>query len=199
MIAGGVDRGACRLDDFFARFVKGIVQLRMCPEIDATIDLAPADYVAQKIVALSRKGGAHTFHLTHPKPVVYIDLVETIRRHGYELKVVPYFRWNQAISEMRYEDGNALYPLLPIFTESMAPFLRHSKLDVTNATGIDSRVPPPVPELLGLYIERFLARGFLSPPAQSPSAKRKVRTSDERRRLDNRMAARNSRLGTVRK
>ena len=169
VIGGDTDSGAGRLDDFFARFVKGIVQLRICPEIDATIDLAPADYVARTIVQLSLKGKAQTFHLTHPKPVSYMDLVEAIRRRGYDLEVTPYFRWQQAVAGMRYEDGNVLYPLLPVFTESTAPFFRKSRLDVTNTTvGDVNRDLPSIPQLLALYLDRFVELGFLPLPASRP-------------------------------
>ncbi|PWT91444.1 MAG: hypothetical protein C5B54_05275, partial [Acidobacteria bacterium] len=168
MVTGDVERGSGRMDDFFARFVKGVIQLGLCPEIDATIDIAPADYVSQMIVRLSQQGGkGETFHLTHPEPVSYLQFVNWIRDFGYELRIVPYFEWEKALAQLRYENGNALYPLLPVFIDSAAPFLRKPKLDVTNVRrGLQNSnlVCPPIAVLLARYLRRFGELGFLPPP-----------------------------------
>ncbi len=168
MITGDFERGAGRLDDFFARFLKGVVQLGMAPEIDAVIDIAPVDYVARAIVEIARSAAPGTFHLTHPAAVPYQELVDALRRGGYEVRIVPYFEWQAALTRMRYEDGNALYPLLPVFTESTAPFLRRSRLDVTHASEATDLAPPPIADLLALYVARFAELGFFPPPVVRP-------------------------------
>ena len=56
--------------------------------------------------------------------------------------------------------------LLPIFTESNAPFLRRTRLDVTNAqarAGQFGQPPcPAIPELMALYLRRYGEAGFIA-------------------------------------
>jgi amino acid adenylation domain-containing protein/thioester reductase-like protein len=165
MITAAHAGGCGQLGDFFTRFIKGIVQLGVCPELDATIDFAPVDFVSRMIVELSQAAGAgRTFHLTHPEPITYREFVDAIRDAGLELEVVPLHVWDAALATLRYEDDNALYPLLPLFTESSDPIFRRSKLDVRNAqagAGALSEACPPLLDLIPLYLERFRAEGFL--------------------------------------
>jgi thioester reductase-like protein len=163
-IAGDAVNGNGQTDDFFARFISGILQMQICPDIDATIDLAPVDHVARNIVRLSRQPGAgDAFHLTHENPITYEQLIDTIRELGFTLRVVPYHEWQAALASIRYEDGNALYPMLSVFTESSAPIFRKARLDSSNTRrGLESNQQcPAIVDLIRLYLARFTEQGEL--------------------------------------
>ncbi|WP_405818765.1 amino acid adenylation domain-containing protein [Streptomyces sp. NBC_01390] len=164
-ITGAVAGGCGQPGDFLNRFIRGIVRMGVCPEMDATIDAAPVDYVSRMIVELSRTEPAGgTYHLTHPDPLPYEEFVGVLRGAGFPLDVVPLHRWEALLGEVRYEDDNPLYPLLPLFTESTDPVFRRARLDVRRARAGASAVSgacPSLRELLPRYLERFAAEGLL--------------------------------------
>ncbi|MFI9507302.1 amino acid adenylation domain-containing protein [Nocardia sp. NPDC052566] len=155
--------------DFITRFLRGIIALQACPEMDATIDFAPADYVAAAIVDLSRRREPGiTFHLTHPDPVRYDDLIAMLRATGYPLEVVALHHWQARIEQLRFEDDNPLYPLIPVLTAAQ-PYFRTSRLDVSNtraAAPLLRMSCPPLSELIPMYLERLRTHGFLHPAPQ---------------------------------
>ena len=163
-ICGYRTKGVGQLDAFFARFLKGIVQLGVCPEIDAIIDVAPVDYVAHTIVRLGQTGVPETYHLTHPDPIPYEELIRSLWEHGYPIDVVPCHQWVAALGALRFEDGNALYALLPLFTETSAPFFRRSRLDTRHVRQTNGAPPPAMAELLSGYIKGLEDVGFLPAP-----------------------------------
>ncbi|MFI0796861.1 amino acid adenylation domain-containing protein [Micromonospora rubida] len=167
MLTGASTDGCGQLNDFFARFLKGIIQLGICPELDGTIDVAPVDVVSRTVVEISVSGGGGTYHLTHPEPISYRGFIDAVVDAGYPVEVVPLHVWDAALAKLRYEDDNALYPLLPLFTESVDPVFRRSRLDVRNtAAAVGGSVPvsPDLLTLIATYLERFSAAGFLPEP-----------------------------------
>ncbi|WP_327097049.1 amino acid adenylation domain-containing protein [Nocardia vinacea] len=153
--------------DFMNRFLRGVIELGVCPDLDATIDLTPVDYASHLIVDLSRTGRTHsTFHLTHPDPISYAEFIEAVRANGYRIQTVALHEWDAIVRALRHEDGNPLYPLVPLLTESPDPYFRKARLDVGNTraaapTVIDSC--PSLPELIALHLQRLRAQGFLPP------------------------------------
>ncbi|MFG3107072.1 amino acid adenylation domain-containing protein [Streptomyces tendae] len=163
-LTGALTGGCGQLGDFFTRFLKGIIQLGSCPELDATIDFAPVDYVSRAIVGLSlRQGPGGVFHLTHPEPVSYEGFVTAVRDAGHPLETVPLYRWLADLEKLRYEDDNALFPLLPLFTQSSAPVFRRARLDVRNAREVAGPCPPLL-ELVPRYLDRYCTAGYLPWP-----------------------------------
>ncbi|MEV7192284.1 amino acid adenylation domain-containing protein [Streptomyces sp. NPDC093510] len=163
-LTGALTGGCGQLGDFFTRFLKGVIQLGSCPELDATIDFAPVDHVSRAIVELSlRQGAGGTFHLTHPEPVSYEEFMSAVRAAGYNVETVPLYRWLTDLEKLRYEDGNALYPLMPLFTESSAPVFRRARLDVRNTTAKAGPCPPLL-ELVPRYLDRYSTAGYLPWP-----------------------------------
>jgi amino acid adenylation domain-containing protein/thioester reductase-like protein len=157
MITGDTVCGAGQADDFFARFFIGAMQMGVCPELDAIMDFTPVDYVSRMIVELSQKETAgKTYHLTHDRPVPYKQLIEEIRKAGFEIEIVPYAEWKEKLAGIRYEDGNALYPLLPLFLETSDPIFRRTKMDIKNARAAGETLRHLCPEISRL-MPRYLA------------------------------------------
>jgi thioester reductase-like protein len=171
-LTGALSGGCGQLGDFLARFIKGIIQLGAAPELDATIDFAPVDVISRMIVEIARADRpGRTYHLTHHDPISYREFVEAIRDAGYRLEIVPLHAWESTLGGLRYEDDNALYPLLPLFTESSAPVFRKARLDVTNALRAARSTAgscPPIRHLTPQYLSRYVAEGFLPAPVGRP-------------------------------
>ncbi|MDQ5822355.1 MAG: thioester reductase domain-containing protein, partial [Actinomycetota bacterium] len=174
-VTGALAGGCGQVGDYFTRFIRGSIQLGICPDIDATIDLVPVDVVAQSIVALSQaKNGPGTFHLAHPEPIGYGQLVQAIRDAGYPLEIVPLHVWEAALADLRYEDDNALYPLLPLFLESSDPIFRRARLDARNTVASATafrKTCPPLVDLIPTYLKRFRAEGLLELRGREPVAR----------------------------
>jgi thioester reductase-like protein len=167
-ITGALAGGSGQLGDYLPRFIRGCIQLGICPEVDATIDILPVDLVSSMIVGLSQAGGEpQTFHITHASPVSYREFVDAIRGAGYRLEIAPLYVWESALTELRFEDDNALFALRPLFTESSDPIFRKARLDVSNTLAGAAALHescPALQDLIPLYLERFRAAGFLEAP-----------------------------------
>ncbi|WP_267897927.1 type I polyketide synthase [Nocardia suismassiliense] len=163
-IMGAHARGCGQPNDFITRFLRGIITLGVCPEMDATIDIAPVDYVAAAIVDLSHATEpGTTFHLTHPAPLRYDEFIDVLRADGYRLEVIALHDWEVLLAGLRFADDNPLYPLIPLLTGS-DPYFRTSRLDVTNTTTHRPGVScPPLLELIPLYLDRLRTHDYLPP------------------------------------
>lgn len=169
MVTGNTSDGIGQDDDFFASFLRGIIQMQICPEVDAVMDFAPVDYVAQKIVSLSQQldiGG--TFHLTHERPITYTQFIQTICDVGFEVKIVPYDEWYQALTRLHFEDNNPLYTMMPLFNKTYEPIFRKPKLDVSNilsALPAPNQSYPDIYILISLYLSRYTELGIIKKKA----------------------------------
>lgn len=166
MITGDTVHGIGQTDDFFARFLIGAIQMGVCPAIDAIMDFTPVDYVSRMIVELSIKERAgKTYHLTHKNPVTYKQLIEEICKSSFDIEIIPYAEWRDRISDIRYEDGNALYPLLPLLLETSDPIFRRARMDIKNAhpTGETLRhLCPNISNLIPLYLKYFVDQRMIN-------------------------------------
>ncbi|WP_327120893.1 thioester reductase domain-containing protein [Nocardia sp. NBC_01730] len=168
-LLGATDGDAGQVGDFLLRFLRGIITLGMCPDIEATIDLVPVDYAAALIVAASgAEPASRTFHLTHPNPSTYTELIELVRTHGYPVRTAPLHKWDAIVAGLRHEHNNALYPLVPLLT-SNDPYLRTARLEVDNSHAVAAAHQihcPPLHELIPLYLSRLVHQRLL--PAPNP-------------------------------
>ncbi len=141
LIGGHSLTGAWHEQDFLHRLVRGCLVLRQAPDLAMALDLVPVDYVVSAVGALA--WGAHTndpalppptFHLHHPQPVLWLDLLTALIERGAPLKPVPLQAWLQALA---LQPTNPLYPLQPFFTHRWgAEQLTYPEL---NAPGVKAR------------------------------------------------------------
>lgn len=164
-LVGPAGSQVSRSDDFFAAYVAGCVQLGCLPETDATLDLAQVDAVSAQIVGLSvEQTKAQTYHLTNPAPAPFAELQKTLVQAGHCTKLVPYTEWEAALSKLDFEDGNPLFPLLPVFLETMAPCFRKSRMDTRNANTFSGQVQSDTRQVLQDYVEELTDTGYLPRP-----------------------------------
>jgi len=141
LIGGHSLTGAWHEQDFLHRLVRGCLVLRQAPDLAMALDLVPVDYVVSAVGALA--WGPHTndpglppptFHLHHPQPVLWLDLLTALIDRGAPLKPVPLQAWLQALAQ---QPTNPLYPLQPFFTHRWgADQLTYPEL---NAPGVKAR------------------------------------------------------------
>ena len=107
----------CNPDDFLSRALKAAVALQAMPELDYNWNIVPVDYVARAVAhlagdAASRNG---TFHLCHPHPVPWGELMECLRQEGHPVRLLPYSEWQVLLAKEARGREFPLYPLLPFF------------------------------------------------------------------------------------
>jgi thioester reductase-like protein/amino acid adenylation domain-containing protein len=111
--------GVLQTHDLIGRFIKGLVQLKSAPELDAHLNLTPVDYVSRAIIHLSRQPASigKAFHLTTPHPLPFLQLVQELRNFGHSIQWTSFEQWQaQLIEATHTQANNALSPLLFLFT-----------------------------------------------------------------------------------
>ena len=172
LIAGHSLTGAWHEQDFLHRLMRGCLQMGLAPDLTMSLDLVPVDYVVAAVGAMawrSRPPGGipPVFHLHHPEPVLWTDLLEGMIAMGAPLRAVPLEQW---LSHLSAEPANPLYPLQPFFTHRWGPEqLTYPELNapgqrarpacrITQAALNDEGIRcPAFADLLQTYARTFLA------------------------------------------
>ncbi|MFE1744013.1 amino acid adenylation domain-containing protein [Coleofasciculus sp. H7-2] len=175
-ISGHSQTGVCNTDDHTFRMIKGCIQLGSAPKRDTMVNLISADYASRAIVHLSRQKASlgKVFHLVNPHPIQWNELVNLICSFGYPLRQISDEQWRTELGNLAERSlDNALYPLLPTFSESESHQTKISELvirhiDCQNTlAGLEgtSIVCPPVNrELLSTYFSYLIRSKFLKAP-----------------------------------
>src|SRR5262249_23669391 len=119
-VTGDSATGISNTDDFVSRMIKGCIQLGCVPDSDAMIEMVPVDYVSKAIdhLSLQRELPSNMFHVVNPRRVPSRDFVRILGSAGYKMKLLPYAEWRNALFEdAKTSAGNALFPLLTLFTD----------------------------------------------------------------------------------
>jgi thioester reductase-like protein len=126
-ISGHSISGVSNTVDFLYRMTKGCIELGMAPDLNVFVNIAPVDYVSKALVHISRQSSAigKVYHLVHPKDILWLDVVEWLKRKGYNIEVVDYLAWRDKLGATR-EKTNALFPLLPIFADNADSGTEHT-------------------------------------------------------------------------
>lgn len=172
LIAGHSLTGAWHEQDFLHRLMRGCLQMGLAPDLTMSLDLVPVDYVVAAVGAMAWRSRPQAsippvFHLHHPEPVLWTDLLGGMIAMGAPLRAVPLEQW---LTSLASEPGNPLYPLQPFFTHRWGPEqLTYPELNapdhrarpacqITQAVLNDQGVHcPAFAELLQTYARTFLA------------------------------------------
>jgi thioester reductase-like protein len=160
------------------RLIKSFVELRGAPDIEATLNMVPVDYVSKAVVHLSRRDASvgKVFHLAHSRPVSWRELATWIRAFGYPVQQIPYDEWRARLIDLGRSQGNAAYYLMPLFslslTEEGPSLLRNiPQFDCQNTlaglAGTSIVCPPIAGQVFETYFSYVMHCGFLDalPPA----------------------------------
>ncbi|MFC5475890.1 thioester reductase domain-containing protein [Paraherbaspirillum soli] len=181
LITGAQDSGACSTDTFLNAAMKGCIQLGMALDFNVLLEMVPVDFCAQAVAHIALSGSRHgtQFHLPAANTVRWGELVDMLEQCGYPLQRVPYPTWYRTLAAA-VEGGadNALAKFLPLFGADMpsadvgypgsAPHFRTDNLlQALDGSGIQCRRIDP--EFLKLYLDYFVATGYLPAPQRSQS------------------------------
>ncbi|WP_019909405.1 non-ribosomal peptide synthetase [Paenibacillus sp. HW567] len=171
-IAGDSLTGACQENDFFWRSVRLCLHLGIFPDIDFAFNLIPADFAAQAVIHLAKQGMENqTYHLLSRNDYTFFQVLDVLNSRGYSFELLPWEQWKCRVEEQiehggGYEDASVMpfigemaatseYPQFDAaFTKSAMDLLSLPSAFVTN-------------ELLALYIDYFINRGFFMPLVKS--------------------------------
>ncbi|MFJ4655103.1 amino acid adenylation domain-containing protein [Nocardia sp. NPDC088792] len=182
-IGGDSRTGACQTGDFFWLLVKAALEVGLAPEVDITVDLAPADYAAAAMVELAQRRlpsdadrgvepGTRIYHLRNPQPCSFYDVVGWLRETGRPLRLVDAAEWQSAVAAHAAAAGpeSASYRVLGLLGsgEGLAPALRFEVDEAVRESGVPC--PPVSRELFLRYLNYFQAIGFLTPTGQEVRA-----------------------------
>jgi amino acid adenylation domain-containing protein/thioester reductase-like protein len=182
-ITGHSRTGMGNNDDLFSRLLKACVQLGQVPELDAAFvtDIVPVDYVSQALVHLSTLPSSlgRVFHLVHPHPVEWRQVIEWMIELGYPLRQIPYPNWiaelNRLVVGSEDQAVAALDPSSVIRLDGT--LLRLPRFDSRNTfAGLEgsSLVCPPVDDrLLATYLSYWTRSGYLPPPIPIVAGRRR--------------------------
>ncbi|AGO12904.1 AaceriADL346Wp [[Ashbya] aceris (nom. inval.)] len=198
-VTGAPSTGASNSDDFLLRFLRGCVQLGKIPDIGATVNMVPVDYVARIATAASFSPPSN-IHMTvvnvnaNPR-ISFRDYLLALKEYGYQVDSVSYDEWKNALeSSTNGQEDNPLYPLFYLVLDDLPDKLRSPELDTTNASLVlaeDFRrtnieplsVTSVSQEVVGSYISFLHKLGFLQEPAENSRPLPKISLSDEQMSL----------------
>ena len=126
LIAGDTMYGASNPSDLVAAMIQGAVSSGVAIDADWLIDTLPVDYVAQAIMALPTPTthGHQTFHLNHPRPRHWREIVLWLNLYGYPIQLLPTEDWIAASFSETSDFNNPIYPLRRFFTQANALRMR---------------------------------------------------------------------------
>ena len=173
MITGHSQSGAWNTGDFTCQLIKSWIVAGYAPDLDASMDMTPVDYVSSAIFHLSRSEQSlgQVFHLANTQPVDVQELYGWIRSRGYRLELMPYDRWRAAVialAELSQEKAaRALTPLLMAGEAEKASqwVAGVPKFDCSNTlkwlAGTSIRCPVVDEQVVRTYFSYLVGSGFL--------------------------------------
>ncbi|MBD0420460.1 amino acid adenylation domain-containing protein [Streptomyces sp. TRM S81-3] len=174
-ITGHSRTGACQTGDYLWLMLKGCVQAQAAPaRVDTAFDLAPVDYVADALVALSLLPGTagRTFHLAAGRRLRLETALDWLRTMGHRLPEVSPQAWLDRIGT---DPGNAAYPLLGTLAAELTGAGSEGGLafdpTATDAALAATDVRRPAPgtdrKRFALNVAHFTATGWLPEPGEA--------------------------------
>jgi thioester reductase-like protein len=148
--------GVAAKRNFVSALIKGCVEMGVAPAFDLMIDVSPVDFVAGAIVhlAASADTAGKVFHLGHPNPVVWPEVMKACFELGHVVRLEDYTAWRPKLAYFPATELHAFAPMLgPTLadlraTAVMGPFFagRFPRLDQSQTrrhlADADTRCPP---------------------------------------------------------
>jgi thioester reductase-like protein len=170
-VTGHTASGISNTGDILSRMIRGVAELGRCPEGDAPLDMVPVDYVAQAVAVGVRtcSVGTRPYHLTHPEPCRWADVLQAIQTKGFPVTKVSMPDWRRIVNdEIGANKQGVLFPLLPLLQASsvgekvevvMMQFKCSDTARRLDHAGV--RCPTLSPQILDRYLQFFVDTGYL--------------------------------------
>ena len=175
LITGDSRTGRWNTEDFTCLFLKGCVQMKAIPHIDANVTFVPVDFVSSAVVRLAQRhdSAGNIYHLNNPRSTAWSEVSRWIDTLGYHLSIIPYAEWEGRLIEDAANRDNVLAPLLPFFMKrwshhelSFSELAEHRvRLNCEATTNIliteNVFCPPITNQLISIYFSFFGSTGFI--------------------------------------
>jgi thioester reductase-like protein len=99
--------------------LKGCLQMGFIPDLEATLNLVPADYVSKAIVHLSKNNdpNGHAYQVINPNSVSWDQFINWLIKAGYPIQRISYDAWYKNLVSMGTDKTeNELFPLISLFS-----------------------------------------------------------------------------------
>ncbi|NEO45426.1 MAG: hypothetical protein F6K55_15340 [Moorea sp. SIO4A3] len=152
--------------------IKGCIQLGAVPNLEGVFsDIVPVDYVSKAIVNISQQKESlgKAFHMVNPNDIYVNEAFNMLCYWGYPIEKMDYEKWRtKLICQAENSNKNALYPLLPLFSEEFPVNAKMPRYDckhtIHGLADTDIVCPSIDSKLLNTYYSYFQSSGFLNAP-----------------------------------
>ena len=111
-LTGHARTGVSNPADLLVHCMQACVRLGAAPELDVAVDMVPVDFASAALVELSRRPASlgKVFHLGHPRPMPWSELVAALGAFGYPLRQLRHGAWREALQRfaIHHHAGKAL-------------------------------------------------------------------------------------------
>jgi amino acid adenylation domain-containing protein/thioester reductase-like protein len=118
-IIGNIKNGILSSNFFISMMLKGCLQMGFIPDLEATLNLVPADYVSKAIVHLSKNNdpNGHAYQVINPNSVSWDQFINWLIKAGYPIQRISYDAWYKNLVSMGTDKTeNELFPLISLFS-----------------------------------------------------------------------------------
>jgi amino acid adenylation domain-containing protein/thioester reductase-like protein len=163
--------GESNADDFLLCLLQACVQLGAAPELDLEVDMVPVDFAASALVRLSLwpDRDRQVFHLGHPRPISWRQLVAALTSFGYRLRLVPFDSWIAAVKQLAAHRGSRLRLVSRFGRDQLTQALAAGYDCSSTLSGLAAAggsMPPAIDErLLDAGFQYLVRAGLLPRPA----------------------------------
>jgi amino acid adenylation domain-containing protein/thioester reductase-like protein len=100
--------------------IKGCLQLGIFPSWNMQFDIMPVNFLAEAIARIlaDRKTYNQILNLHNPKPLLWLDYIDSFRKLGFDYKVVDPETWRSSIVDVN--DNNALFSVLGFYLDEIS-------------------------------------------------------------------------------
>ena len=170
-LTGHSGNGASNVNDLLGRLVQACVHVGAAPDLDLLVDMVPVDFASAALVSLSRRPESlgKTFHLGHPRPIAWHDLVTALESFGYRMRRLPYEAWAAAVRQYanHRQAGRALLSVggltLPELREALV-----AQYDCRATLDALANTPPAIDSsVLGAGFSYLVRTGHLHSPQEA--------------------------------
>ncbi|AUX43536.1 hypothetical protein SOCE26_049860 [Sorangium cellulosum] len=159
--------------DLLNRLLKGCILLGSAPSLTIDVSMVPVDYVSRAMVCLSRQPRSlgRAFHLFHPRPIPWRDLLQMVRASGYPLVEVDHDEWLLRLKRAAATDHperESLAQLWMLLSSPNSLLVKKPQYDAPHSRegleGTDIVCPPIDEALIGAYVSFFQRSGYFPLP-----------------------------------
>jgi len=178
-VTGHSQTGICNPGDFTYSALRTTLDLGFADDMNTDLTITPVDFAVRAIVALTRWSGApgQVFHVTHPRPWFWLDMVASLRERGYAIQTMPYAECMAGLFEIaRRGVDTPMLSFLSFITQRVPGSSRYVAEDYyapvrwdcehtlagLTAMGVDG--PPAAEQLLDTYLDYLTRRQLLTSP-----------------------------------